>query len=108
MAEGRRPDAIFGVNDIMAMGAMDVLRLRHGLSIPGDVMMAGFDDIPESARPPYALTTVHQPIRRMVHATIDLLHLEDPTRPIDLATDNPIAGELVWRSTVPGEPPQAG
>ena len=69
-------------------------------------MVAGFDDIPEGARLPYRLTTVRQPIRRMVAATIDLLHFDDPDRAIDLATDNPIAGELIWRDTIPGEIPE--
>lgn len=106
MAEGRKvPDAIFGINDIMAMGAIDALKLTYGLRVPEDVMVAGFDDIPEAARLPYRLTTVRQPIRRMVAATIDLLHLDDPNRPIDLASDTPIVGELIWRDTILGEMP---
>ena len=54
----KRPDALFGVNDIMAMGAMDALRDRFGLRIPKDLLVAGFDNIPEGARAPYRLTTV--------------------------------------------------
>lgn len=107
MDDGRKmPDAVFGINDIMAMGALDALKVKYGFRVPDDVMVAGFDDIPEGARLPYDLTTVRQPIRRMVAATIDLLHLDDPTRPIDLATDKPIAGELIWRGTIPGEMPE--
>lgn len=34
---------------------------RLGLSIPGDLSVAGFDDIPEAARAKPALTAVHQP-----------------------------------------------
>lgn len=100
------PDAVFGINDIMAMGALDALKLKYGLRVPDDVMVAGFDDIPEGARLPYDLTTVRQPIRRMVAATIELMHLDDPTRPIDIATDKPIAGELIWRGTIPGDMPE--
>ena len=40
------PDALFGINDIMAMGAIDTLRHRLGLRVPEDLMVAGFDDIP--------------------------------------------------------------
>jgi DNA-binding LacI/PurR family transcriptional regulator len=107
MADRKKvPDAIFGINDIMAMGAIDALKIEFGLRIPEDVMVAGFDDIPEGARLPYQLTTVRQPIRRMVAATIDLLHLDDPERPIEMATDTPIVGEFIWRKTIPGEMPE--
>lgn len=106
MSEGSGvPDAIFGINDIMAMGAIDALRIEYGVSIPGDVMVAGFDDIPEGARPPYRLTSVRQPINRMVRATIDLLNLGDPHAEIAMVRDRPIEGHLVWRDTIPGPKP---
>jgi DNA-binding LacI/PurR family transcriptional regulator len=98
---GRRPDALFAVNDIMAMGAMDTLRYEHGLRIPDDLMVAGFDDIPDGARPSYNLTTVRQPIDRMVEETLSILHLEQPHRPIERGIDRLILGEFVWRGTVP-------
>ncbi|QJD79802.1 LacI family DNA-binding transcriptional regulator [Spirosoma rhododendri] len=52
-----RPDAIFGVNDQVAIGAMRVLRER-GLRIPDDVAVAGFDDSPTAAYTCPSLTTV--------------------------------------------------
>ena len=64
------PDALFGINDIMAMGAIDTLRYRLGLRVPEDLMVAGFDDILEAARLPYQLTTVRQPIDEMVDETL--------------------------------------
>jgi DNA-binding LacI/PurR family transcriptional regulator len=101
----RRPDALFAVNDIMAMGAMDALRFEYGLRIPDDLMVAGFDDIPEGGRPAYNLTTVRQPIDRMVEETLSILHLDGPPRPIERGIDRPIQGELVWRGTVPRPAP---
>jgi LacI family transcriptional regulator len=52
--------AIFAANDQMAVGAAHGL-LRHGLRVPDDVSLVGFDDLSTSlyAFPP--LTTVHQP-----------------------------------------------
>jgi DNA-binding LacI/PurR family transcriptional regulator len=96
-----RPDALFGINDIMAMGAIDALRYRLGLRIPEDLMVAGFDDSPEGRRAPYQLTTVRQPINQMIEATLSILHLEDPTRRIEPGIDKPISGRLIWRNTIP-------
>ena len=95
------PDALFGINDIMAMGAMDALRHRLGIKIPDDLMVGGFDDIPEGRRLPYQLTTVRQPINAMVDETLNLLHLDEPDRPIDRGIDRPISGRLIWRNTIP-------
>lgn len=105
-AEGISVDAVFGISDIMAMGAIDSLRLKHRLKIPDDIMVAGFDGIPEGARAPYRLTTVRQPINRMVRSSLDLLHLDDLQEAPDIADDKPIAGSLVWRETIPGDPPE--
>lgn len=63
----RRPDldAVFAASDLMATGALQVLRER-GLSVPDDVAVAGFDDLAalsETTDPP--LTTVHQDIEGM-------------------------------------------
>lgn len=96
-----RPDALFGINDIMAMGAIDALRHRLGLKVPEDIMVGGFDDIPEAGRYPYKLTTVRQPLNRMVEETLAILHLDDPERPIEAGNDRPIEGRLIWRSTIP-------
>ena len=98
------PDAPFGINDIMAMGAMDALRNRLGMRIPDDLMVGGFDDIPEARRLPYQLTTVRQPIDLMVEETLSILHLDDPTQQIERGIDRPITGKLVWRSTIPVPP----
>jgi DNA-binding LacI/PurR family transcriptional regulator len=100
-----RPDALFGINDIMAMGAMDTLRRRLGLRIPEDLMVGGFDDIPEARRLPYQLTSVRQPIDLMVEETLAILHLDEPTRPIERGIDRPIRGSLIWRATIPGPAP---
>lgn len=100
--EGREvPDAIFGVNDIMAMGAMDAIKERFGVRIPEDVMVGGFDDIPESRWHPYRLTTIHQPVPEMVDKALELLNLDDPNTQISPGIDIQVKGQLVWRSTIP-------
>lgn len=95
------PEALFGVNDIMAMGAMDALRFRLGMRVPEDVMVGGFDDIADAKRPAYQLTTVRQPIKAMITEALSMLHLDDPERPIARGIDRPITGRLIWRGTIP-------
>ena len=70
---GPLPDAIFCGNDLMALGAMDALRHELGLSVPGDVLVAGFDDVPEASWKSYSLTTVVQDYRRMVADAMEVL-----------------------------------
>jgi DNA-binding LacI/PurR family transcriptional regulator len=55
-----RPTAVLAYNDIIAFGAMDAIK-HHGLSIPEDISVVGFDDInmAKEVNPP--LTTVHVP-----------------------------------------------
>jgi DNA-binding LacI/PurR family transcriptional regulator len=59
---GLPPTAVVAHNDIIAIGAMDAIKL-HGLSIPGDISVCGFDDIRHAADVVPSLSTVHVPIR---------------------------------------------
>jgi LacI family transcriptional regulator len=54
------PTAVFCENDLMAIGAMDVVRAR-GLRIPDDLAIVGFDDIEAAALVTPGLTTVLNP-----------------------------------------------
>ncbi|GAB3646982.1 LacI family DNA-binding transcriptional regulator [Echinicola sediminis] len=55
------PDAIFAINDAVAIGAMAVIRER-GLKIPEDISIVGFDDEPYSKYFNPSLTSVWQPV----------------------------------------------
>jgi LacI family transcriptional regulator len=68
----KRPTAIFASNDEMAAGAMVAVK-EAGLSVPGDVSVAGFDDTDAAQFVWPPLTTVHQPIYEMAHAATGLL-----------------------------------
>ncbi|WP_277923175.1 LacI family DNA-binding transcriptional regulator [Sphingomonas sp. CARO-RG-8B-R24-01] len=57
LAEPGRADALFAANDMMAIGALVAFQ-RAGLSIPGDIAVAGFDDIPLARFVTPALTTM--------------------------------------------------
>lgn len=76
------PTAIFAANDLSAIATLEVAA-ELGRSVPGDLSVIGFDDIPESALTAPPLTTVHQPIQQMGAAAITLLiSLMDGT-PVD-------------------------
>jgi LacI family transcriptional regulator len=55
------PEAIFCANDMMAIGCLEVLR-EAGIQVPGDVALAGFDDIPIARYVSPPLTTAAVPI----------------------------------------------
>lgn len=65
-------DAIFCVNDIIAIGALDAVR-RSGSAVPARTWMIGYDDIPMCAWDCVGLTTVRQPLEAMVETSIELL-----------------------------------
>jgi DNA-binding LacI/PurR family transcriptional regulator len=87
-----RPDAIFVGNDHMAFAVMDALRSDLGLRVPDDVSVVGYDDVPIAAWPAYALTTIRQPVNRMVAATVDALlgQIEGDATPQKLRIDGPL------------------
>lgn len=65
-------DAVFCANDLAAIGFMDVARAL-GKRIPQDLMVAGFDDIPEAGWDGNNLTTFGQAKPSMVDASLNLL-----------------------------------
>jgi len=66
------PTAVFCYNDMTALGALRVARMR-GLRVPEDISLVGFDDlfIASYTEPP--LTTIRQPKRRMGQRAMELL-----------------------------------
>ena len=91
------PDAIFVGNDHMAFAVMDALR-ADSVRIPQDVSIVGYDDVPLAAWGAYDLTTVRQPVNRMVEATVDTLlaQIETPDTPPQTIE---IEGPLIQRGS---------
>ncbi|MCK2242055.1 MULTISPECIES: LacI family DNA-binding transcriptional regulator [unclassified Crossiella] len=89
---------VFAVNDVMALGAMAAFR-QAGLTVPNDISVAGFDDIPTLSDLVPSLTTVRLPLEEMGERAARLALDEQPppqTRSIR------INGEVVLRdSTAP-------
>jgi DNA-binding LacI/PurR family transcriptional regulator len=72
MALEEKPDAIFAVNDPVALGVYTSCK-KDGLRIPQDLAIAGFSDNPISALLDPALTTVSQPAYEMGQAAAKML-----------------------------------
>jgi LacI family transcriptional regulator len=115
-----RPDCVFAVTDVMALGALARLR-AGGLQVPADMALAGFDDIAtlRDVHPP--LTTVRLPLKRMGEMAASLI-LSPATSPatspassqatswaIDAAQDAPrvipVPGEVILRDSTSPRPP---
>jgi DNA-binding LacI/PurR family transcriptional regulator len=90
-------DAVFVSNDHMAIGLMSALR-EAGLTIPDDVSVVGFDDLPEAAYLYPPLTTVRQDFAALGGLIMQkvLIAVEEP----DSATEStPLATTLVVRGS---------
>jgi len=79
---GRPPGAVLCGNDLLALGAVDAF-LAHGLSVPEDVSVTGYDDIWFASSRLVQLTTVRQPRHEMGRAAVSLAleRLADPDIP---------------------------
>ena len=90
-------DALICANDAMAIGALSALG-EHGVDVPRDVAVVGFDDIAMADWPAFRLTTVRNPMDPLVDTVIDLLEkrLADPSHPTETIF---LATELVLRET---------
>lgn len=72
LSEDKLPTAIIAASDLIAIGAMKAIH-EHGLSIPEDISLIGFDDIQMTEFTTPALTTVHAPAYEMGHYGAQLL-----------------------------------
>lgn len=96
------PTAVFCFNDLMAIGALKVLH-KHGLRVPEDISVAGFDNISYSAYTTPALTTFDQPKRLIGAEAANMLlelvnHAQAGTASVIPATRT-IRGKLLIRES---------
>lgn len=66
-------DAVFCFNDLLALGAMHTL-LGHGVRVPEDVAVAGFDDIEDGRFHRPSLTTIAPDVPFLAEEAVRLLH----------------------------------
>ncbi len=66
------PTAIFAANDAVALGIIQAAH-EHGVSVPGQISVVGYDDVDLAAHSVPPLTTVAQPLAAMGQAAVELL-----------------------------------
>ena len=96
-----RPDALFATNDLVALGALQVLA-RTGTSVPHDMLLVGYDDIEFAASATIPISSVRQPSAQMGQHAAELLQraMSEPDSPVEHTVFQP---ELIAReSTLDG------
>ncbi|AXK46341.1 LacI family DNA-binding transcriptional regulator [Brachybacterium saurashtrense] len=75
-----RPDAVFCVNDLLAVGVLQAFAFRHQIAVPEEIALVGYDDIAFARSTVVPLTSVSQPADLMGRTALALLE-EEIARP---------------------------
>lgn len=94
-----RPDGVFCINDMAAIGILQAAAAL-GLSVPEDLAVVGFDNTELASWPTFSLTTIDYPVGATVDAIIDMLEtrLAQPDLP---ARVHRVKTRLVVRDSTP-------
>lgn len=96
-----RPDAIFAVNDLTALGLLQVLVLG-GVRVPHDIALIGYDDIEFGESSIIPLSSIRSPHEGFGFAAVDLLVAEMSDEPHDFERQVVFQPELVARASTTG------
>ena len=96
MALATPPTAVFCYNDLTAVGALSGFR-AHGVRVPEDVSIVGFDDLPIASYTDPPLTTIRQPKQQMGRVAMEMLL--NLFHELPGQTNLKMAGELIVRSS---------
>ncbi len=95
-----RPTALFIASDVMAQGALLALH-RAGLSVPGDMAVIGFDDLPGSKYSIPPLTTVFQPVYEKGAEAADII-IDQIEKKLDTVVHINLPPRLIVRESCGG------
>jgi LacI family transcriptional regulator len=98
LALGHRPDAVFAANDMMALGAMSVIREAR-LSVPDDIALVGFDNVPMTGLMMPGLTTMAMPMSELGGAAARLLEEQLAQGGRHQAAHHTFSAELIFRES---------
>jgi LacI family transcriptional regulator len=71
-----RPDGIFCANDLVAVGVLQGLGILHGVRVPDEIALIGYDDISFAQSTVVPLTSVRQPSGLIGRTGLELLLAE--------------------------------
>jgi len=92
------PDAVFVANDMMALGALEAAR-NSGRTLPHDLMLVGYDDIPLASLTSPGLTTMAMPKHTLGTTAASLLHKQIETGRPTTASRHMFDATLVVRGS---------
>jgi LacI family transcriptional regulator len=94
----KRPDAVFAANDQLALGLLQSFT-AHGLRVPEDIALVGFDDIDFASQSSIPLTSIRQPRQLIGERAAQLLFDEIDNGPGHVHTQVVFTPELVARQS---------
>jgi LacI family transcriptional regulator len=97
LADGTEVDCVVAVNDVMAVGAMAAAR-DHGMVLPNDLAVAGFDDIATLRDVNPSLSTVRLPLEALGRMALEMAVTAEPAPP---PRRSHVAGDVVIRDSTP-------
>jgi LacI family transcriptional regulator len=101
-AEGLRPDGVIACNDSVALG-VELWLHEHGVSIPGDVALVGFDDIEYARVCAVPITTIAYPVAEIARTAVaKLLALIDLNGPLPPPEETAFEPALIVRASTGG------
>lgn len=101
-------DGVFCANDIVAIGFIQGVQEGLGLRVPDDISVIGFDDITMAGWPSHKLTTVPQPLKQMMAATVALARALANDEEVEAQTQRFAPGGLIERNTTKSRLPKNG
>jgi len=103
LARGADFDAVFCFTDLLALGAMRALH-EHGVDVPGDVAVMGFDNIDEGRYSTPTLSTIDPDTERIAEIAVDMLAERLADRPTAPPREIRVEHRLVARESTMGRP----
>jgi LacI family transcriptional regulator len=103
LTESNRPTAVFAANDSMAIGALSAFR-ESGIKVPGEIAVAGFDDIPLARFMDPPLSSVRVPISDLGATAVDILLHAITHKNLHTRRRERVSTEVVIRRSTGGQP----
>ena len=108
MDDHERPTAVFAANDLLAIGLLQGF-VTHGLRVPDDIAIIGYDDIAFAAAAAVPLSSIRQPRHALGHRAAELLFDEVEALDDDRAHEHQhvqfvpelVARRSTWRRAAP-------